>query len=121
MKSEIYWYSIFRIIIGVLFILHGAMKFGKGIPASPLFLAAGIIEIVGGTLITLGLWTRLVAAITAIEMGVAYFMAHAPKGLSPLGNGGEAAVLFFVAFLVLLVHGGGKFTIEHLIRKKEFF
>ena len=124
-NTEEYWYTIFRVIIGVLFILHGLMKFGlsgKGsVPLMSLMGLAGTIEVVGGTLIVLGLWTRLVASITAIEMVVAYIMAHIPGGLNPLLNGGEPAVLFFVAFLVLLVHGGGKVTIEHLIHKKELF
>ena len=124
-KNEECWYSVFRIIIGALFLLHGLSKFGvfgKGaMPVLSLMGAAGIIEITAGILIILGIWTRLVALIGAIEMIIAFAMAHAPKGWNPLANGGEAAILFFVAFLILLVHGSGKYAIEHKIRKKELF
>ena len=124
-KTEEVWYSIFRVIVGLVFLLHGLSKFGvfgkSPTPLLSLMGAAGTIEIVAGILIILGLWTRLAAIISIVEMSAAWFMAHAPKGWNPLFNGGEAALLFFVIFLVLLVHGGGKFTIEHLIHKKEIF
>ena len=118
-KKEDYWYTIFRVIAGLVFILHGLMKFGNGIPGNTLMLVAGIIELVAGAAIILGLGTRLFALIGAIEMIVAWFMAHVSKGWNPLQNGGEAALLFFIIFLVLLIHGGGKYTIEHCIHKKE--
>jgi len=120
-KGEEYWYTIFRVIVGLVFMLHGLMKFGGGMPGNTLMAIAGTIEIVGGILIILGLWTRLFALIGAIEMIVAWFMMHAPKGWNPLTNGGEPAVLFFAIFLVLLIYGGGKFTVEHWMHKKEFF
>jgi len=124
-KGEEYWYTVFRVIIGIVFLLHGLSKFGVFGKASSSIMSlmgvAGIIEITGGILIALGLLTRLVALIGAIEMITAWFIVHAPHGWNPLLNYGEAAVLFFVIFLVLLVHGGGKYTIEHTIRKKEIF
>jgi putative oxidoreductase len=119
-RGEEYWYTVFRVIAGLVFILHGLMKFGNGVPGNTLMLVAGIIEIVGGIAIATGIWTRLFALIGALEMIVAWFMAHAPKGWNPLYNGGEAAMLFFIIFLVLLIHGGGKYTIEHWMKKKEF-
>jgi len=119
-KGEDYWYMIFRIIIGLVFILHGLMKFKSGVPGSTLMLIAGLIELIGGTAIVLGLWTRLFAFIGALEMIVAWFTVHILKGWNPLSNGGEPALLFFVIFLVLLIHGGGKYTIEHWMKKKEF-
>lgn len=118
-KGEDYWYTLFRVLAGLVFILHGVMKFSGKMPLSTLMTVAGVIEIAGGIMIIIGLWTRLFAFIGALEMIVAWFMAHAPKGWNPLGNGGEAALLFFIIFVVLLIHGGGKYTVEHLMHKKE--
>jgi putative oxidoreductase len=118
-KGEDYWYTIFRVVIGLVFILHGLMKFKSGVPGSTLMLIAGLIEVIGGAAIVIGLWTRLFATIGALEMIVAWFMVHVSKGWNPLSNGGEAALLFFVIFLVLLIHGGGKYTVEHCMKKKE--
>jgi len=124
-RNEEYVYTIFRVIVGVVFILNGLMKFGlsgkASVPLMSLMGLAGTIEVVGGTLIVIGLWTRFIAAIAGIEMIVAYIMAHAPHGWNPLVNGGEPAVLFFSAFLILLIYGGGKLTVERLIHKKELF
>ena len=82
---------------------------------------AGIIEFVGGLFILVGLFTRLTALITSLEMLVAYFMSHVGGGWFPNTNGGELAVLYFVAFLVMMVHGNGKWNLEKLILKKEVF
>ena len=119
-RGEEWWWLFLRVIAGIIFILHGLSKFGKGTPGT-LFLIAGIIEIVGGILIVLGLWTRLVALIAAIEMIVAWFIAHAPRGWDPLTNGGEPALLFLILFIALLLHGGGKYALEHVFHKKEIF
>ena len=124
-KGEDYWYTAFRVVIGLVFLLHGLSKFGvfskMSVALGSLMGVAGVIETVVGVLIILGLWTRLVAFIGAIEMIVAWFIAHVPHGWDPLQNGGEAALLFFVVFLVLLIHGGGKYTLEHWMKKKELF
>ena len=107
--KEGYFYFVFRVVIGLLFLLHGLPKvqgvLGGKTAVLSLMALAGVIEVVGGLLIVLGLFTRYTAGVSAIEMIFAYFMAHASRGLSPLKNGGEPAVLFFVAFLVLLVYG----------------
>jgi putative oxidoreductase len=72
----------------------------------------GIIELVGGALIALGLFTRPVAFILAGDMAVAYFMAHAPKDFFPLLNGGDAAILYCFAFLLFFVAGPGRWSVD---------
>ncbi len=106
---EGYFYFVFRVVIGLLFLLHGIPKlqgvFGGKTAVLSLMSLAGVVEVVGGILIVLGLLTRYAAAVSAIQMVFAYFMVHAPNGLSPIANRGEPAVLFFVAFLVLFAYG----------------
>ena len=124
-----YLYFIFRIFIGLLFAQHGLQKIlgafggvgGKAVPLMSLFGAAGLIELIAGFAIAFGVFTRLAAFISAIEMLVAYFMAHAPGGLIPIVNKGELALLYFAAFLVLMKTGAGKWSAEKAILKKEFF
>ena len=115
-----YLYVVFRALIGVMFLLHGWMKFTAGI-AHGLMLAAAIIEVVAGAAILLGLFTRLVATIAALEMLIAFFTVHFPSGLNPLANQGEPAVLFFAAFLVLIVYGSRKWSLEKALLKKQVF
>ena len=74
----------------------------------------GIIELVGGVLIVLGLFTRPVAFILAGDMAVAYFIAHAPRGFFPLLNAGELAIFYCFVFLYLAVAGAGVWSIDHL-------
>ena len=124
-----YFYFVFRVFVGLLFLQHGLQKlFGMfgGVGGQPvelfsLFGLAGLIEFIAGLAIAFGLFTRLVAFISAIEMLVAYFMAHAKAGLIPLVNQGELALLYFAAFLVLTAYGAGKWSLEKALMKKEFF
>jgi putative oxidoreductase len=110
-----------RIIIGLLFLEHGTSKY-LSLPVSPMTGVApttlsginGMIEIVGGVLIVLGLFTRPVAFILAGDMAVAYFIAHAPRGFFPLLNAGELAIVYCFVFLYLAVAGGGEWSIDHL-------
>src|SRR5579859_7126056 len=98
-----YWpeaLSIARIVIGLLFLEHGTSKlfdFPHGTMPQPamgsLIWFQGVIELVGGLLLTVGFLTRPVAFILCGDMAVAYFMAHASKGLYPMLNGGDAAIL----------------------------
>src|SRR6516162_8604694 len=112
--------SIFRIILGLLFLEHGTSKY-LSLPVSPttgvslLSLSGinGIIELVGGVLIVLGLFTRPVAFILA-GVAIAYFIAHAPRGFFPLLNGGELAIIYCFVFLYLAVVGGGVWSLDHL-------
>jgi len=113
--------SILRIMIGLLFLEHGTSKY-LSLPVSPSTGVApvslsginGMIELVGGVLIVLGLFTRPVAFILAGDMAVAYFIAHAPRGFFPLLNVGELAIIYCFVFLYLAVAGGGVWSFDHL-------
>lgn len=115
-----YFLALLRVVAALLFMSHGTMKL-LGIPASDfqpplfsLFGLAGALEIVGGILLVLGLFTRPVAFILSGEMAVAYFMAHAGQSFFPLQNGGESAVLFCFFFLYLVFAGPGALAIDNL-------
>ncbi|MEA2983823.1 MAG: putative oxidoreductase [Alphaproteobacteria bacterium] len=122
-----YLLSVLRIMTGLLFLQHPFAKFFK-IPHVAMFDnlqlfsltgVAGMIELVGGALLVLGLFTRPVAFILAGEMAFAYFIGHAPRGFFPLTNGGEPAVLFCFIFLYLAAAGGGTWSIDALRRSKS--
>jgi putative oxidoreductase len=110
--------SILRIVIGLMFLEHGTAKL-LGFPQSPMAMPAmgtliwfqGVIEVAGGALFALRLFTRPVAFILAGDMAVAYFMAHASKGFFPLLNGGDAAILYCFVFLIYFVAGPGRWAI----------
>ena len=119
-------HSLLRIVAGLLFICPGAMKllgwFGgmpPGVPMTPLLTVAGVIELVGGTLILVGLFTRPVAFIASGEMAFAYFMGHFPHGFWPIQNHGEPAVLFCFIYLFLWGNGAGPISLDHLIERKR--
>jgi putative oxidoreductase len=113
--------SILRIMVGLLFMEHGTAKllgFPPGTAAPALFALswfAGWIELVGGALVALGLFTRIAAFIMSGEMAIGYFLAHAPHGFFPMLNRGEAAVLYCFVFLYLAVAGGGEWSLDGLI------
>jgi putative oxidoreductase len=123
--------SIFRIVTGLLLFQYGVAKILKfpvlpyfaNIP--PLITTAGAIELVGGALLILGLFTRPVAFILSGEMAFAYFMGHMLKAgigapvLIPLLNGGNAAILFCFACLYLSCAGGGPWSLDAIVRKKD--
>src|SRR3989338_8972971 len=118
-KSD-YFYLIFRIIIGLLFLLHGVTKLqgiidGKIIIISLIGLAAAI-ELLSGIMIIVGLFTRYFAILSAVTMLVAYFKVHFPQGLNPLMNNGELALLFFAAFLVIIAFGSGKWSLDNILK-----
>jgi putative oxidoreductase len=113
--------SILRIIVGLLFLEHGTSKYlslpvspSTGVAAMSLPGINGMIELVGGVLIVLGLFTRPVAFILAGDMAVAYFIAHSPRGFFPLLNGGELAIVYCFVFLYLAVAGGGVWSLDTL-------
>lgn len=113
--------SILRIVAALIFMEHGTQKL-LGFPPSenpgPELLSlsgiAGILELVGGALLVLGLFTRPVAFILAGEMAVAYWLAHAPQNFFPVNNGGDASILFCFVFLYLFVAGGGAWSLDAL-------
>ena len=77
----------------------------------------GAIEIVGGILLLLGAYTRVVAFILAGDMAVAYFMVHAPRGFYPLINGGSLAIAYCFTFLYLAAAGGGPWSVDAAMKK----
>jgi putative oxidoreductase len=78
----------------------------------PLIMVAGMIELVGGALVTVGLFTRYAAFIMSGEMAAAYFMVHAPKSFFPALNMGEGAILFCFVFLYIAAAGPGPWSID---------
>jgi len=82
-------------------------------------LIAGILELFGGLLLLLGIFTRPVAFLLSGQMAVAYFMAHAPKGFYPVLNGGELAALYSFLFLYLSCAGGGAWSVDNLITRRK--
>ena len=122
---KVYLYFIFRVLVGGLFFMHGAQKLFGWFGASgtvelvSLIGLAGIIEFAGGLLIVLGLFTRYVAMITAAEMLVAFFKAHFPQGWNPLLNSGELSLLYFSAFLVLIVLGARMWSLDRVFFDKR--
>jgi len=120
-----YLQSLLRIVSAIVFMLHGTQKlfgFPSATPLPPsqmlsLLGAAGILEVVGGALMALGLFTRPVAFILSGEMAVAYFRQHAPRGVWPILNGGELAVLFCFIWLLFVATGPGPWSIDALQRR----
>jgi putative oxidoreductase len=113
--------SVLRIVVGFLYLSHGMQKllsypapFPRPVELFSLMGLAGTLELFGGALVLVGLFTRPVAFILSGEMAFAYFMAHAPKSFWPLLNGGDAAVLFCFVFLYLAAAGGGPWSVDRL-------
>ncbi len=118
-------YAILRIIAGAMFFLHGTQKLFDWPPPSnmphplpAIVLAAGIIELVGGALITIGLFGSLAAFISSGEMAFAYFLGHAKDGFFPVVNHGEPAVLYCFVFLYIAAVGSGVWSLDALRRKR---
>ncbi|MGH6736599.1 MAG: DoxX family protein [Methyloceanibacter sp.] len=117
--------SILRIVAALLFFEHGTSKL-LGFPPSDhsfpevlsLSWIAGALELVGGALLVLGLFTRPVAFILAGEMAFAYWMAHAPQSPFPVLNGGDAAILYCFVFLYIAFAGPGPWSLDALRRNK---
>ena len=115
--------SVLRIIVGLLFLEHGLAKiFDFPHPPNHVPYALftmnpglqGLIELIGGLLLALGLFTRPVAFILSGDMAFAYFMAHEPRGFFPLLNGGELAIVYCFLFLYYAVAGGGPWSLDHV-------
>ena len=109
-------YAAFRIVTGFLFAFHGAQKLfgafgGQAQPLASMPGAAGVIELVCGVLVMVGVLTGIAAFLASGEMAVAYFLAHAPKGLWPIQNEGELAALYCFAFLYIAARGAGMWSL----------
>jgi putative oxidoreductase len=118
-------YGAFRVVVGLLFALHGAQKLlgalgGKVAPLGSRLWMAGVIELVGGILIAIGLLAGLAAFIASGEMAFAYFTAHLPRGIWPILNGGELAALYCFAFLYIASRGAGPYSIDGASRGRSF-
>jgi putative oxidoreductase len=111
-------YALMRIIVGLLFACHGAQKllglFGaeKTHPIASLMGMGGLIELVGGLLMAVGLFTGYAAFVSSGMMAVAYFMAHAPNGFWPIQNRGELAVVYSFLFLYIASRGSGRYSVD---------
>jgi putative oxidoreductase len=118
-------YCIMRLIVGLLFACHGGQKIlgfppgGHGAPDDMLGIVGAWIELAGGFMVALGLFTRIVAFICSGEMAVAYFMVHAKGGFFPIQNHGEAAVFYCFAFLFIFFYGSGNLSLDAMIFKKS--
>jgi putative oxidoreductase len=126
---EPYARSVLRVVVGFTFSLHGWQKLfgffggvnGKGatVPFGSFFWFAGCLELIGGLLIILGLFTSPVAFILCGEMAVAYFKVHFPHGFLPIVNHGELAAVYCFIFLYLCTAGAGPISLDSMIRKKS--
>ena len=117
-------HAVLRITVALSYITHGTMKL-LGIPAAPAGMSpmpvspfsflgvAGLLELFGGLLVLVGLYTRPTAFLLAGQMAVGYWMVHAPKGLIPATNMGEAAYLYCFIFLWLAAAGAGPFSLDN--------
>jgi len=124
-----YLLSVLRIVVAFLFMQYGSTKlFGfpaevmpGGGTAAPLSLAgiAAILELFGGALVFVGLFTRSVSFILSGEMAVAYFYGHAPQGLWPVLNQGVSAILFCFLFLYISAAGPGPWSIDAALRRRK--
>lgn len=113
--------GVLRIVVGLLFMEHGLAKlvhfplvpmFANG-PLAPMILASGIIELVGGALLALGLFSRIAAFVCSGMMAVAYFTVHFAQGFYPIMNGGELAIVYCFLFLYLAAAGPGRFALNN--------
>ena len=118
--------SLLRFMIGLVLLAHGTTKYlnfpeGPMNNASPATMGgfAGILELIGGVLLILGLFTRPTAFILSGLCAVAYFYAHAPRGFYPILNGGELAVVLAFALLYIAAAGGGSVSLDRAIRGPE--
>lgn len=114
--------SVLRIAAALIFMAHGTQKL-LGFPAPPqsgmpplfsLFWIGGVLELAGGLLLLVGLFTRPVAFVLSGEMAVAYWMFHAPRNVYPLLNAGDASILYCFVFLYLVAAGPGPWSLDAL-------
>lgn len=118
-KYEGETYALMRIVVGFLFLWHGVQKLlgfpplpaGIEIPAFVTYIA-GPIELIGGVLVTIGLFTRWAAFLSSGLMAFAYWMGHGTKALLPILNQGELAALYCFVFLYIAAHGAGRWSLD---------
>jgi putative oxidoreductase len=121
-----YAIGVLRIVTALLFLEHGTAKL-LGFPVTELayppmwslLWIAGVFELVGGSLLLIGLWTRWVSLLLAGEMAVAYWYTHAPISFYPILNQGEAAILFCFIFVLLFVVGAGEWSVDKVLHRRK--
>ena len=119
-----YVLSIVRIVAALLFFEHGLSRllgFPSPLPTPALFSLywfAGAIELAGGALLALGLFTRLAAFIMSGEMAFAYFLSHAPHDFFPILNRGDGAILYCFIFFYIAFAGAGPWSLDARLRKR---
>lgn len=118
-----------RIVAGLMLMQHGVQKhfgllldpgqpFTHPAPLSQMWIA-GALELVGGALLALGLFTRVVAFVLSGELAFAYFLVHAPRGMFPILNHGELAALYCFVFLAFAGVGGGRYSLDALMLRRH--
>jgi putative oxidoreductase len=122
-----YLYAILRIVVGIMFAMHGSQKLfgfptGTPVPPASLMGLAGIIELVAGCLIAVGFLTGYAAFLASGQMAVAYFMQHAGQGgFWPIMNRGELAVVYCFLFLYMAARGSGPWSIDGQAKERRAF
>jgi putative oxidoreductase len=119
-----YVLSLLRIVVALLFLQHGLQKYfsfpsAVTFPMRPILYVQGVIEIAGGVLLFLGVYTRLVAFILAGDMAAAYFIAHFPRSFFPAVNGGNLAVLYCFVFFYIFFSGGGPWSVDRALLRQD--
>ena len=128
-RAALVTHDLLRLTAGLLLAQHGAQKLlgtfggfggtaGATAPLMSQMGLAGVLELVGGLLLAIGLFTRPVAFVLSGLMAVAYFMAHQPQGAFPIGNGGELAALYAFVFLAFAATGAGPWSVDGLRGRK---
>lgn len=120
---------LLRVFAGAIIVQHGSQKLfgllggmngaGQTAPVGTLLWVGGLIEFFGGTLLLLGLFTRVAAFLLAGMMAVAYFTVHAPRNFWPIINRGELAIALSFIFLYLAAAGAGVFSLDHLFNRRR--
>jgi putative oxidoreductase len=120
-----YLLSILRIVAALLFLEHGMSRlfgFPSPLPTPDVFTMywfAGAIELAGGLLLLIGLFTRPAAFIMSGEMAFAYFISHAPRGFFPILNSGDGAILYCFIFLYVVFAGAGPWSLDAVLRERR--
>ena len=115
-RAAPYILSMLRIVAALLFLSYGTAKFfgfpGPGPKLTPLLTVAGVFELVGGTLLVIGLFSRPVAFVLSGMMAVGYFVEHLPRGFFPTVNRGSEAIMFCFIFLYVAAAGPGPWSLD---------
>lgn len=122
-KYSEFLFAFLRIVAGFLFACHGAQKLfgvlGGEHATKPLMVFAGVVELGGGVLLVLGLFTTIAAFLASGQMAFAYFMVHAPQSPWPIVSRGELPALYAFLFLFIAAHGAGRMSLDAIMSKSR--